>query len=96
MQLKGTIKELFGIRIYRRNLIIMIIVWSFASFAFFLVPLYIGNIDLNLFLVSLCLAIAEIISSFICLFMTHNRDLRTSLIFFTILSCIGSVGALIF
>ena len=41
MNLKGSIRELFSIRVYRNNLIIMMIVWSFASFAFFLVPLYI-------------------------------------------------------
>lgn len=74
----------------------MMIVWSFASFAFFLVPLYVGKIDLNLFLISICLAVAEIISSFICLYVTHKRDNRKSLIFFCALSCIGSIGALIF
>mmetsp|Transcript_24907 Transcript_24907/g.31077 ORF Transcript_24907/g.31077 Transcript_24907/m.31077 type:complete len:138 (+) Transcript_24907:598-1011(+) len=96
MKLKGTISELFSIKVYRNNLIIMMITWSFASFAFFLVPLYIGNADLNLYLISICLALAEIISSLICLFITHNRDNKKSLIVFCLLSCIGSVGALIF
>lgn len=96
MALKGTIRELFSIRVYRTNLIIMMVVWSFASFAFFLVPLYIGQIDINIYLISLCLAIAEIISSFICLFITHGRDNRKSLIVFCAVSCIGSIGALIF
>ena len=96
MNLKGSIRELFSIRVYRNNLIIMMIVWSFASFAFFLVPLYISQAKLNLFLISICLAVAEIISSFICLFITHNRDNKKSLIVFCGLTCIGSVGALIF
>jgi hypothetical protein len=96
MKLKGTLKELFSIRVYRNNLIIMMICWSFASFAFFLVPLYIGNINFNMYLITICLAVAEIISSFICLSITHNRDNRKSLIFFCALSCIGSIGALIF
>jgi len=96
MNLKGTISELFSIRVYRNNLIFMMIIWSFASFAFFLVPLYIGQIDLNLFLISLCLAVAEIISSLICLFITNNRDKKKSLVFFWFLCCIGSIGALIF
>ena len=74
----------------------MMITWSFASFAFFLVPLYIGNADLNLYLISICLAVAEIIASVICLFITHGRDNKKSLILFCMLSCIGSVGALIF
>ena len=72
------------------------ITWSFASFAFFVVPLYVSNVDLNLFLISICLAVAEIISSFICLYITHTRDNRKSLIFFCALSCVGSIGALIF
>lgn len=42
MNLKGTMGELFSIKVYRNNLIIMMVVWSFASFAFFLVPLYIS------------------------------------------------------
>ena len=96
MNLKGTIKELFSIRIYRNNLIIMMVTWSFASFAFFLVPLYVGNADLNLFLIGICLAVAEIISSFICLYLTHGRDNKKTLIVFCAVSCIGSIGALIF
>lgn len=74
----------------------MMITWSFASFAFFLVPLYVSNVDLNLFLISLCLAVGEIISSIICLFITHGRDTRKSLIVFCAVSCVGSIGALIF
>jgi len=50
------------------------IVWSFVSFAFFLVPLYVGQVDLNLFAVSISLAVAEIISSLICLFFAGKRD----------------------
>ena len=96
MTLKGTLRELFSIRIYRTNLIIMVICWSFASFAFFLVPLYISNADLNLFLISISLAVAEIISSFVCLYLTHGRDNRKSLSLFCGLCCVGSIGALIF
>ena len=96
MKLKGTLRELFSIRVYRTNLIVMMITWSFASFAFFLVPLYVGKVDLNLFLISIMLAVAEIISSFICLYITGKRDNRKSLIFFCAVSCIGSIGALIF
>ena len=96
MKLKGSMKELFSIRVYRTNLIIMMVVWSFASFAFFLVPLYISQAELNLFLISICLAVAENIASCICLFITHNRDNKKSLIIFCGLTCIGSIGALIF
>ena len=96
MNLEGTLRELFSIKIYRNNLIIMMITWSFSSFAFFLVPLYIGNANLNLFLISICLAVAEIISCLICLALTNGRDNRKFLIIFCLLSCIGSIGALIF
>ena len=74
----------------------MMICWSFASFAFFLVPLYIGNADLNLFLISICLAIAETIANLICMFITHNGNNKRSLIIFCALTCIGSIAVLIF
>lgn len=98
-KLKGTIGELFSIRVYRNNLIIMMITWSFSSFAFFLVPLYIGKAgDLNIFLISFCLAVGEIISCAICLYLIKGSgsDNKKSLILFCAICCIGSIGALVF
>lgn len=96
LNLKGSLLELFKVKIYRRNLIIMVIVWSFASFAFFCVPFYIGTIPANMYLMNSCTAVAEIISSFVCLALPKTADLRRSISLFCFMSCIGSVGIMIF
>ena len=96
LELKGTLGELFSMKVYRRNLILLMVLWSFSSFAFFLVPFYIGNNDLNIYLISLCLGLGEVISTLICMFVTHGRDTRKSLIVFCAVSCVGSLGALVF
>jgi hypothetical protein len=96
MALKGTIWELFKIKVYRNNLLIMMGVWSFSSFSFFLIPFYIGKTDLNIYLISLSTAIAEIIAAFICLYLTHGYDMRKLLALFLGLTCIGSVGEVLF
>lgn len=68
LNLKGSLKELFSSALFRRNLIIMVIIWSFCAFAFFLVPFYMSVLETsNMFLISLALALAEIIASVICL-----------------------------
>jgi hypothetical protein len=43
-ELEGTLSELFSIKVYRSNLIILATLWSFSSFAFFLIPYYIAEI----------------------------------------------------
>jgi hypothetical protein len=45
LKLKGSLKELFGTAVFRKNLIIMVIIWSFCAFAFFLVPFYLSALD---------------------------------------------------
>ena len=95
MRFKGTLKELFSVKVYRNNLLIMVIVWSFSSFAFFLVPLYIGNEELNLFMISLCLSTAELISAALCIYITHGRDKIKALTIFCALCTIGCIGTLI-
>lgn len=72
------------------------ITWSFVAFAFFLVPLYIGNANLDFFLISIILGIAEIISAFLSMFITRKGDASVALIVFCALSCIASIGALLF
>jgi hypothetical protein len=75
----------------------MTITWSFSAFAFFLVPFYLTTLESNnMFLLSTSLAIAEIISSIICLTLIHGRDLRKVLSFFCALTCFGTVGVMIF
>ena len=97
LKLEGTLKELFGLAIYRRNLIIMVIIWSFCAFAFFLVPFYLSALnEQNMFLMSLALAIAEIISSIICLYFIHGKDLRRQLSLYYLLTCIGAAFIMVF
>jgi len=96
LNLKGNFTELFRVKVYRRNLIIMMIVWSFSAFSFFLVPFYIATIPSNIFLMSTCTAVAEIIASVICLTVTHNMDKKKSLIVFCAMSCLGTIGVMLF
>ena len=67
-KLTGSVRELLTIRVFRNNLIIMMICWSFSSWAFFVVPYYLGKIKGNMYLMSLMTAFAEIIATFITMF----------------------------
>ena len=95
-RLAGTIRELFTIKVYRTNLLIMVICWSFSSWAFFVVPFYLAKIKGNMYLMSLMTALAEIFATFICMFAIHGRDLRRALAFFCGLSAVGSLGVIVF
>merc|ERR1712032_602140 len=94
--LTGTLRELFTLKIYRNNLFIMMICWSFSSWAFFVVPFYLAKIKGNMYLMSLMTAIAELVATFICMFAIQGRDLRRALAFFCGLSSVGSIGVIIF
>jgi hypothetical protein len=74
----------------------MMVTWSYASFAFFVVPFYLATIDGNYYLMNLMTAIAEIAASFILLFCTANKDNKKLLIFFCFVSFLGCLGVLIF
>lgn len=95
LQLKGTLRELFSVAIFRRNLILMIIVWSFCTFSFFVVPYYLDTIPGNLFLMSTSTAVAEILASLICLAVTGRYDTRKTVAFFALISCVGTVGIIL-
>lgn len=43
LKLTGSLKELFRISIYRRNLMFMVVIWSFCTFSFFVVPYYLDT-----------------------------------------------------
>ena len=95
-KLTGSVSELFGIKLYRNNLLLMIACWSFSSWAFFVVPFYLGTIKGNMYLMSLMTALAELIATFICMFAIHGRDLRKALALFCGLSCVGSIAVIAF
>lgn len=69
MALEGSLKELFMVPVYRRNLFIMVILWSFCAFSFFIVPFYIGTLSLDIFLMNLATACGELFATLICLFV---------------------------
>jgi len=67
--LQGTFSELFKISIYRRNVLIMMIIWSFGSFAFFMVPFYLKNVKGNIYYLSFATEFAEFLASVMCFFI---------------------------
>lgn len=71
--------ELFHNKIYRSNILIMMIVWSFASFAFFMVPFYLTYVKANIFLLAISTDGAEILASLVCLCVTEVFDLKKAL-----------------
>lgn len=96
MKLKGDMKELFKISIYRRNLLLLMTIWSFGAFSFFLVPYYLATIDLNVFLMSTMTALGEIIASGICWFITSCMPIKKSLSLFSFVTFISSVGIMVY
>ena len=72
------------------------VTWSFSSWAFFVIPFYLGEIPYNMYLMSLNTAIAEIIATFICMYAIHGRDLRKALTLFCAISAFGSLAVIIF
>jgi len=95
LQLKGTLKELFSTAVFRRNLLLMMVIWSFCSFSFFLIPYYLDTIPGNLFLMSSATAVAEILSSIICLCINHRYETRKSIAFFAFVSCCATIGIIL-
>jgi len=57
----------------------MTTIWSFGSFAFFLIPFYLTSMKANIYYLSLATEAAEFLASIICLFIAHVMDLRKAL-----------------
>ena len=57
----------------------MTTIWSFGSFAFFLIPFYLTSMKANIYYLSLATETAEFLASIICLFIAHVMDLRKAL-----------------
>jgi hypothetical protein len=51
----------------------MMVEWSYSSFAFFVVPFYIAKVDGNMYLFSICTAVAELFSVVICLVVINKK-----------------------
>ena len=75
----------------RKNIIVMTVIWSFGSFAFFLVPYYLNQMKANIYYLSLSTETAEFIASVVCLFITQ-KPLKWAIFgCFILISC-GSLG----
>ena len=95
--LQGTLRELWANKTLRINLMIMMVEWSFSSFSFFVVPFYLAKVDGNMYLFSLCTAIAELLSVAICLIVTYYKcNLKRTLIVFCATSFFGALGIMLF
>ena len=97
LELEGTLSELFSVKVFRSNLIILATLWSFSSFAFFLIPYYIAEIPSNFYAISVSTATAEIIATLICFWLTNRGgNMRRALALFCLLTAIGTMGVIIF
>jgi Na+/melibiose symporter-like transporter len=94
-RLNGSLKELFQTKIYRRNLLLLIVIWSFCTFSFYLVPYYLDTLPGNLFLLSSSTAIAEIIASIISLVIANKFETRKSIALFALISCVSTIGIIL-
>jgi OCT family organic cation transporter-like MFS transporter 4/5 len=93
-QLNGTVRELFFIPVYRRNIIIMMITWSFGSFAFFMVPFYLKNVKANIYYLSLSMEGGEFLASVVCVFIQRWIELKRAILIFCLMIAMGSFGML--
>ena len=92
--LKGSYLELFSIPVYRKNVFIMMIIWSFGSFAFFMVPYYLKNVKADIYNLSIATEVAEFLASVACLYIQERMELKKALFFFCSLIALGSFGML--
>ena len=94
-KLSGTLKELIQTKVYTRNLLLLIVIWSFCTFSFYLVPYYLDTLPGNLFLLSSSTAIAEIVASVISLLIANRFDTRKSIALFALISSISTIGIIL-
>lgn len=81
----------------KTNLLVMMIIWSFGSFAFFLVPYYLQGIKgADIYDLSLATEIAEFAASVICMFIARIMDLKKALFIFCGLVSWASIGLLVY
>lgn len=74
------------------NLVIMVVIWSFGSFAFFLVPYYLNTMKANIYYLSMATECGEFVASVICLFIERCMNLKKAAFGFLLLIACGSLG----
>ena len=73
----------------------MTTIWSFGSFAFFLIPFYLSSMKANIYYLSLSTEAAELLASIICLFIVHVMDLRRALFMCCCIVLAGCIAMMI-
>mmetsp|Transcript_14781 Transcript_14781/g.25151 ORF Transcript_14781/g.25151 Transcript_14781/m.25151 type:complete len:441 (-) Transcript_14781:54-1376(-) len=89
-KLEGNFSELCGVKVYARNLTIMMVVWSFGSFAFFMVPFYLKNVKANIYYLSLATELAEFLATATCAIISKYMDLKRALFYSCTLIAAGA------
>ena len=74
----------------------MALVWSFGSFAFFLIPLYIGTIKADIYHMAFSTELAELLGIITCIYATRVMTLKNALMVACGYICFGSIVLLIF
>lgn len=87
---QGTLRDLWIDPALRINLIVMMITWSFGSFAFFMIPYYLKNIPANIYYLSLATEAAELLASIVCAFIQKFMPLKLALFSSCVFIAIGS------
>ena len=82
--------------VLRKNLLILLLVWSYTAFSWYLIPFYIGTIPSNMFLLMLFVAIAEILGSLLCLCIVKKFNKKRALQVCCAVSCVSSIGVMTF
>jgi hypothetical protein len=68
----------------------MMIIWSFGSFAFFMIPFYLKNVKADIYQLSLATEFAEFMASVVCFIVQERVDLKRALLSFCSLIALGS------
>ena len=90
----GTLCEMFTIKTYRNNVLIMMIIWSFSSFAFFMVPYYLTHVKADIYYLSLTSESAEFLACIATMFLTKHMALKRAVFMCCILILGGSFAML--
>ena len=91
----GSIKDIIRVRRHLINLIIMIAVWIASSFDYYLLNFQMKNIKGNIFLNTFSSSISELPAIIISGFMYKKIGLKTTLVFWFLVSFLGGICLLI-
>lgn len=91
MELKGTLGELCGIAVFRKNLMLLVVVWSFGAFAFFIIPFYIGDLPLNIYMMDTSTGIAQILAAFLAMSLIKGKSKIRTLAIFLFVTFVGCI-----